>query len=361
MTRVEPRNRRPPAGIGNIAAQAVIDARRHDGSNQYGDLTPAPCPVFVPWPQPCAASAYGQTSANPGRTGAYSDYVADGYTPYVPINPLMGYCNPLVALCERQEIVDPNHWQPLIFTQRPGVPGLREWDRRDVSGNSGLRRPALGTRHTVRADVVEPVRRRADDPAPGLPEELRPVSERRQRHDPVQPEPGHPAQADRRVLGGRAVVRAAPGHWGCSRSSSRSATTTRSIRTPRCSSRCTTRSFDAGIVAWHQAEVQRGAADHGGALREARADDQRVGRPGTAHRASSPARSGRHTTRDQPDASVSRATSPVIRCSRVRAPPCCRLFTGNDFFGFSTVLPANFGRVEPGIPRADHVLLRDVQ
>jgi hypothetical protein len=25
-----------PAGIGNIAAQAVIEARRHDGSNQYG-------------------------------------------------------------------------------------------------------------------------------------------------------------------------------------------------------------------------------------------------------------------------------------------------------------------------------------
>jgi len=26
------------------------------------------------------------------------------------------------------------------------------------------------------------------------------------------------------------------------------------------------------------------------------------------------------------------------------------LFTGSDAFGFSTVLPANFGRVEPGIP-----------
>ena len=53
-----------PAGMGNLAAQAVIDARRHDGSNQYGDLLPAPCPVS-PWPQPCAAGAYGQTSANP--------------------------------------------------------------------------------------------------------------------------------------------------------------------------------------------------------------------------------------------------------------------------------------------------------
>ena len=30
------------AGIGNIAAQAVINGRRDDGSNQYGDRTPVP-------------------------------------------------------------------------------------------------------------------------------------------------------------------------------------------------------------------------------------------------------------------------------------------------------------------------------
>src|SRR5262249_18799399 len=108
-----------PQGIGNIAAQAVIDARRNDGSNQYGDLLPAPCPMFpvrTPWPHPCAAAIYGQTSTDPHRTGPYSDYSADGYDPYVPKNPLMGYCNPLVMVCERQDIVDPNHWQPLIFS-----------------------------------------------------------------------------------------------------------------------------------------------------------------------------------------------------------------------------------------------------
>src|SRR5207247_1328852 len=105
-----------PAGIGNIAAQAVIDARRNDGSNQYGDLTPAPCPMPTPWPLPCAATAYGQTLANADRTGAYSDYIAADYDPYVPVNSLMGYCNPLVLVCERQDIVDPNQWQPLIFS-----------------------------------------------------------------------------------------------------------------------------------------------------------------------------------------------------------------------------------------------------
>src|SRR6266446_1967777 len=98
------------AGLGNIAAQAVIDARHHDGSNQYGDLTPAPCPVPTPWPHPCAATAYGQTSAHPtptlGEVWAYADYVAADNEPYVPTNPLMGYCNPLVLVCERQDIVD---------------------------------------------------------------------------------------------------------------------------------------------------------------------------------------------------------------------------------------------------------------
>src|SRR5262245_30717675 len=113
------------SGMGNIAAQAVIDARRFDGSNQYADLTPAPCSVPIPTPppllpppmpwQPCAATAYGQTFANPLRTGPYSDYVAEGYAPYVPVNPLMGYCNPLIAVCTRQEVWAPDHWQPLIY------------------------------------------------------------------------------------------------------------------------------------------------------------------------------------------------------------------------------------------------------
>ncbi|MBK8814118.1 MAG: phosphoesterase [Methylococcaceae bacterium] len=55
------------AGVGNVAAKAVIDFRHHDGSNQLGDLNP----------------------------GAYSDYT--GYTPKnTPTT-----------------IVNPNRWQPL--------------------------------------------------------------------------------------------------------------------------------------------------------------------------------------------------------------------------------------------------------
>ena len=62
------------AGIGNVAAQAVIAFRHHDGANQLGDLAP----------------------------GAYADYT--GYTPVNTVDAL----------------VDPNRWQPL--RQANGLP-----------------------------------------------------------------------------------------------------------------------------------------------------------------------------------------------------------------------------------------------
>ncbi|MGK7902290.1 MAG: DUF6851 domain-containing protein [Hormoscilla sp.] len=64
-----------PAGIGNVSAQALLDFRRNDGSNQLGDL-------------------------NDGLP--YSDY-----TGYEPVNPPQG-----------EEIVDPNRWQPLLVPLR---------------------------------------------------------------------------------------------------------------------------------------------------------------------------------------------------------------------------------------------------
>lgn len=65
-----------PAGIGNVAAQAVIDFRHHDGSNQLGDLSASHVP--------------------------YSDY-----TGYMPVNP-------------PDQVIDPNHWQPLIVPDGNG-------------------------------------------------------------------------------------------------------------------------------------------------------------------------------------------------------------------------------------------------
>jgi hypothetical protein len=66
-----------PAGIGNVAAQAVIDYRRHDGSNQLGD--------------------------EPNSNGKpYSDY-----TGYKPVN-------------TSQKVVDPIRWHPIPFSDGKG-------------------------------------------------------------------------------------------------------------------------------------------------------------------------------------------------------------------------------------------------
>jgi hypothetical protein len=63
-----------PAGVGNVCAAAVTTFRHGDGANQLGDLHP----------------------------GAYSDY-----TGYAPVNTV-------------DQIIDPNHWQPLRFCDGHG-------------------------------------------------------------------------------------------------------------------------------------------------------------------------------------------------------------------------------------------------
>lgn len=65
-----------PVGVGNIAAAAIVDSRRDDGSNQYGD--------------------------KPGATSPYSDY-----TNYQPANAV-------------DKIADPDKWQPIEFTRADG-------------------------------------------------------------------------------------------------------------------------------------------------------------------------------------------------------------------------------------------------
>lgn len=66
-----------PQGIGNLAAKAVIEGRRHDGSNQYGD--------------------------RPGSNGKpYFDYIN-----YQPVN-------------SPDTNVDPNRWQPKYFADEYG-------------------------------------------------------------------------------------------------------------------------------------------------------------------------------------------------------------------------------------------------
>ncbi len=72
------------AGIGNVACEAVLAFRHHDGANQLGDLSPTPVP--------------------------YSDY-----TGYEPVNP------PSTVPVNPASIVDPNRWQPLQYADATGA------------------------------------------------------------------------------------------------------------------------------------------------------------------------------------------------------------------------------------------------
>ena len=67
-----------PEGVGYLAAKAVIEYRRHDGSNQFGD----------------EAGSAGKP---------YSDY-----TFYAPVNP-------------PDQIIDVDRWQPITFTKADGT------------------------------------------------------------------------------------------------------------------------------------------------------------------------------------------------------------------------------------------------
>jgi hypothetical protein len=76
-------NTKTPAGIGNVACAAVLAFRHGDGANQLGDLHPG---AYSDWT--------GYVSVNPAST--------------VPVNPAL--------------VLDPNHWQPLIYDDGATAP-----------------------------------------------------------------------------------------------------------------------------------------------------------------------------------------------------------------------------------------------
>jgi PAP2 superfamily len=338
------------AGIGNLAAQAVIDDRRHDGSNQYGDLPPAPCPVFAPWPQPCAGAAYGQTSENPDRTGAYADYVADGYTPYVPANPLMGYCNPLIEVCERQETVDPNQWQPLIFSNGQAC----------LDSGTGTEETCPGIQSFI-APHWERVTPFALTSASQFDDVLTiPPPDFLRNAGQYQNDVSDMIQFSRSLDTQRKLIveywadgpssELPPGHWGVFAQFVSERDNNTVDQDVKMFFAMHNASFDAGIVAWHIKRTYNGVrpitavrfAKRGQTITAwggpGRPVEQIPGEkwspynPGTNLTPSFPGYFSGHSV-------FSRSSATVLS-----------LFTGNDHFGFSTVLPANFGRVEPGIP-----------
>jgi hypothetical protein len=110
-----------PAGIGNLAAQAVVEFRHRDGANQLGD-------------------EHGGTPGVP-----YSDY-----TGFEPVNAPIDLRLPF----DPATVVDPSQWQPLRFVDGTGAVVTQpfvgaHWQRVTpfaLSSASGLRSPTGAAR-----------------------------------------------------------------------------------------------------------------------------------------------------------------------------------------------------------------------
>ena len=293
-----------PAGVGNIAAQAVIDERRNDGSNQYGDLAP----------------------------GAYADY-----TGYVARNPPLGFCTPLVLHCPPQIVIDPIHWQPLISdtgsTQKFIAP---HWER-------------------VRPFALKSAAQFDDMPWLAPPPDVQqggPFNYERNVNEAL--------RYSRELTQKRKILveywadgpdsELPPGHWGLFAQFVSQRDGHSIGRDARMFFVVHNASFDAGIVAWHlkrkydgvrpitavrffkQGQTVLAWGGPGRPTEQIPGEKWTPYNPGSNLTPAFPGYISGHST-------FSRASAKALK-----------LFTGSDYFGYSTVIPPNFGRVEPGVP-----------
>jgi PAP2 superfamily len=292
-----------PQGIGNATAAAVINSRRYDASNQYGDLA----------------------------VGAYADY-----TGYVPVNGVMPFCLPAPTDTCVTNATDPTRWQPLTndkaVVQRFVAPHWErvtpfalswagQFDNRPeaVAGPRFLRGAAqlqadmdevLNVASSLDANKKLIVEYWADGPDSELP----------------------------------------PGHWGLFAQAVSHRDGNSIDKDVKMFFAMHNASFDAGIVAWHMKRKYDGVRPIT-AIRRLRGGQQTYawGGPGKPNQwidagTWTPYNPGSNLTPAFPGWVSGHATFSAASAAVLRA------FTGSDYFGFSTTLPANFGRVEPGVP-----------
>ena len=292
-----------PQGIGNRVAQAVIEAHRNDGANQYGTLRP----------------------------GAYADY-----TGYAPRNGPMPFCLPAIPGVCAINVSDPFSWQPL--TNNLGVTQTfiaPHWERVTPFA---LKSATQYDDHPLVASgpnyLQSPARYQADiDQMIQISAALTPQQKLIVEYWADGPESELP-----------------PGHW--------------SLFAQHVSRRdghgidADAKMFyalqgalhDAGIVAWHLKRKYNGVRP----ITAVRYFWQGFtifawGGPGQPNQdidASkwSPYNPGSNLTPAFPGWVSGHSTFSAAGAAVLQA------YTGSDQFGFATVIPANFGRVEPGVP-----------
>lgn len=97
-----------PTGIGNVACAAVLEFRHHDQSNQLGNMAPASGEGANSASMKASATGHQDVDVRPGVAGPYSDW--SGYAPL----------NTPAMIPARAPAADPNHWQPLVYTDSTG-------------------------------------------------------------------------------------------------------------------------------------------------------------------------------------------------------------------------------------------------
>lgn len=292
-----------PTGIGNVAAAAVIEDRADDGANQYGDL----------------------------HAGAYTDY-----TGYVPSNPPAPFCTPLIV-CPPSTTIDPNHWQPLIGPPptnalqvyigphwelvRPfALTSADQFDHLKIAPPPDVFKNAAhylaNVEEVIAASASLDLERKliveywADGPASELP----------------------------------------PGHWGIFGQFVSQRDNHTIDQDVKMFFAMHNASFDAGIVGWHIKRLYNSVRPIT-AIRYLKQGQTILAYGGPGRPTENipgeqwmPYNPGSNLTPAFPSyisghAMFSNASAEILKS-----------FTGSDHMGFTTVIPPNFGRVEPGIP-----------
>lgn len=301
-----------PVGLGNGAAAAVIEDRRHDGSNQYGDLHP----------------------------GAYSDY-----TGYAPVNLPLDFCLPTMAICPPFQVMDPLHWQPLI-----GPPELGSVTQVYIGPHWGLVRPfALRSADQFDHQIPDPqVFRNAKQYKKYADEVLKHSRE---------------LDATKKLIveywADGPASEFPPGHWGLFAQFVSARDSHTIDEDAKLFFAVHSASMDAGIVAWH-VKRQFDSVRPITAIRYLYQGTMIMafGGPGRPIELIP----GEKWMPYNPGSNLSPAFASYISGHSTFSPASAVVlekFTGSDYFGFSTVIPANFGRVEPGVPAVPTVVSYD--
>jgi hypothetical protein len=299
-----------PAGLGNSVALAVIDSRRYDGSNQYGDLAP----------------------------GAYKDY-----TGYVSQNLPLPFCTPQSLVCAPLIINDEYKWQAL-YNETGALQSFiaPHWERVKpfalTSADQLDDLPGLKALPSIQRD--NPARYRANvDLILKYSQELTPERKLIVEYWADGPASEFP-----------------PGHWGLFAQFVSERDNNSIGKDAKMFFAMHNASFDAGIVAWHLKRKFDGVRPIT-AVRFFKQGQSIVawggpGRPVEAIQGEKwmPYNPGSNPTPAFPayvsgHSSFSSASATVLQ-----------LITGSDIFNFQTTIPANFGRVEPGVPAVPTVI-----